>query len=136
MSDPQQLLRGSLRANAAFSAVSGAVLSAGSGPVAGALGLDDSRIPLAVGLALLGFAALLVALASRAQIDVRLAMHVVWADLAWVFATLPVLWLGLLSPLGAIAAVIVADVVLLFALLQYLGVRRIRGGAPAPSPAH
>ncbi|MBW2316566.1 MAG: hypothetical protein JRH10_20580, partial [Deltaproteobacteria bacterium] len=55
------------------------------------------------------------------------AMLIVWADLAWVVGTIPVVALDVLNRTGSIGAVAIADGVLLFAVLQYLGVRRIRG---------
>lgn len=131
MKDPRALLRNSLRANAAFSALSGLVLSLGASPVAEAIGLGDARILLAVGLGLLGFAGYVAFLASRPEIALGAAMAVVTADLAWVAGTGALVLLDVLSRTGATAAIVVADVVLLFALLQWLGVRRIRAVAPA-----
>ena len=124
----------SLRANCAFSTLSGLLFTFGAGTVADAIGLADARILMAVGLGLLGFAAFLATVSSRPVLDLPTAMHVIWADLAWVVATVPVVLMDVLSSTGAVAAIAVADVVLLLALLQYLGVRRIRGATPVPAP--
>lgn len=131
MNDPQRLLRNSLRANGAFSTLSGLVFSLGAGSVAPAIGLGDPRILVAVGVGLLGFAAFLFYVSSRPSVHLPTAMQIVWADLAWVVGTVPLVLIGVLSREGVIAAIVVADIVLLFAVLQYLGVRRIRGEAPA-----
>jgi hypothetical protein len=130
MNDRQSLLRWSLRGNAAFSILSGLVFLLGAGPVAEVIGLGDGRILAFTGVNLLGFAALLAYVSSREALHLPTAMVIIWMDLAWVIGTGPVVMLDVLNRTGAIAAVAVADVVLVFALLQYLGVRRVRGGGP------
>ena len=127
MNDRQTLLRNSLRGNAAFSTLSGLTFVLASDALADAVGLGDARILTVTGVQLLGFAALLVYLASRATLHLPTAMLIVWADLAWVVGTIPVVALDLLNRTGSIGAVAIADIVLIFAVLQYLGVRRIRG---------
>ena len=112
-SDPQRRLRMSLAGNAGFSVLSGLVFALGSSAVASAIGL-------------LGFAASIGWLASRPTIFLPVAMTIVWCELAWVAGTIPVVMAGVLSGTGNIAAVAVAAVVLSFALLQYLGIRRVR----------
>jgi len=134
MNDRQRLLRNALRGNAAFSILSGLAFALGAGPLAGAIGLGDARILAVVGVQLLAFAALLVFVASRETIHLPTATAIVCADLAWVAGTVPVVTLDVLNRAGAIAAVAVADVVLVFAILQLVGVRRARGSrafAPA-----
>ena len=79
-----------------------------------------------LGLQLLGFATLLVWLASRPTIRPALALAVVAADVLWVVGTVPLLVAGILTPLGSWTAFAIANVVALFAALQYLGVRRMR----------
>jgi len=127
MNDRQSLLRNSLRANAAFSTLSGLTFLLGASAVAEAIGLGDARIVAGTGVQLLGFAALLLFIASRETLHLPTALLIVAADLAWVIGTVPVVALDLLNRKGAIAAVGIADVVLILAVLQYLGVRRIRG---------
>lgn len=129
--DAQRLLRNALRANGAFSTLSGLAFTLGAGPVAAAIGLGDARLLAGVGLGLLGFAAYLAWVSSRPTIDLSTSMQIVFADLAWVVGTVPLVLLDVLSRTGTIAAVLIADVVLLFAILQFLGVRRIRGASSA-----
>jgi len=126
MKDPLALLRSSLRANAGFSLLSGLVFSLGSESVARFLGSADPILVSSVGINLLGFAALLLYVASREVVPLAIAMAIVWADLAWVIATVPVVALGLLSSAGAWVAAGIADIVLIFAALQFLGIRRAR----------
>jgi len=130
MNDRQRLLRNALRGNAVFSAFSGLTFALGAEPVAEAIGLADPRLLAVTGVQLLVFAALLLWAASRETLHLPTAMAIVWADLAWVAGTVPVVALDVLNRTGAIAAIAVADVVLAFAILQYLGVRRIRGAHP------
>lgn len=130
-SDPQRWLRRSLRANAAFSALSGLLFAGASETVAGAIGLAWPNALAATGLVLVGFAAVLAWLASRPAVPVRDAMVVIWMDLAWVVGTLPLVATGVLDATGGVAALLVADVVLAFAVLQYVGVRRSRRAAAA-----
>ena len=136
MNDRQTLLRNSLRGNAAFSLLSGLTFLLGADAVAGAIGLGDPRILAVLGASLLGFAGLLVFVSSRATLHLPTAMAIVWMDLAWVAGTVPVVALDLLNRTGALAAVGIADVVLVFAILQYLGVRRIRGAREASAGAY
>jgi len=137
MNDSQNLLRNSLRANGAFSTLSGLAFLLGSAAIAPAIGLGDARILLGLGVGLLGFAGYLVFVSSRPTLNLSTAMQIIVADLAWVVGTVPVVMLDVLNRTGVIAAVAIADAVLLFAILQYLGVRRIRGTEPTPaaSPA-
>ncbi len=131
--DRQSLLRSSLRANAAFSATSGAVFAGAAAALARALGLSDPRLVAATGMALLGFAALLVAVAARPAIHLPTGLAIALLDLAWVVGTLLALLTGLLEGGASLGALAIADVVLVFALLQLLGVRRARRD-PLPAP--
>ena len=48
---------------------------------------------------------------------------------------MPIVVLDILSANGVVAAIVVADIVLLFAGLQYYGIRRIRGSRRASETA-
>ncbi len=135
MHDPQRLLRNSLRANGAFSTLSGLVFAFAGGAVARAIGLEAAWLVHATGIGLLGFAAYLFYTASRPELDTGVALQIVFADLAWVVGTLPVVFFDVLNRTGTLGAIAIADVVLLFAVLQYAGVRRIRGSASAAEGA-
>jgi hypothetical protein len=121
-------LRIALRGNAAFSTLSGVAALAFAGALAPWLGVPDAAPWLrALGVGLLGFAACLVWLASRAEIPPVTAWGVVMADLAWVAGTVPLVAIELLSRPGDWLAVGIADFVLLFAVLQAVGIRRLDG---------
>jgi hypothetical protein len=123
--DAAEFLRKSLRANAAFSALSGLAFSLASGPVATFLGNVHPSIVLLVGVQLLFFAGVLVWLSSRSEIPPSLAIGVVVADLLWVVATIIVVYAGLFTRGGEVLAAILAGVVLAMAMLQSIGVRRM-----------
>ncbi len=122
------LLRWSLRANGLFSVTSGLVFTVFAAAVADRIGLPDPRVVGFVGLNLLGFAAFLFWVSSRPAIHLPTAMAIVYLDLAWVAGTLPLVAAGWLSEFGNVTALAIADGVLTFALLQWLGVRRERRG--------
>lgn len=119
------LLRTSLRANAGFSALCAGTALVAAAPLAAALGIPEPRLLTSLGVQLLGFAALLIVLASRPVIRIGLALAVVIADALWVAATLPVLLSGLLTAAGNWTACAIAIVVGLFGVLQTLGIRRL-----------
>jgi hypothetical protein len=123
---PGRLLRTSLRANAAFSAVCGVGMLAAAGPSSVFLGVPEPRLVSLVGASLLGFSGLLLFLASRPRVHLPSALGIVGLDLAWVIGSAWVLLASVLTVAGNWTVALVADVVLLFALLQYLGVRRLR----------
>ena len=126
-----RLLRLSLRGNAAFSTLCGLTSLLAAGSLAAALGIPEPALLTSLGLQLLVFAGLLALLASRPAIRPGLALAVVAADVLWVIGTGPVLVAGILTPLGSWTAFAVANVIALFAVLQYLGIRRMRTTASA-----
>jgi hypothetical protein len=129
--DPSRPLRLALRANATFSTVSGSVLAAGAPFLGPWLGIPPLALA-AVGLVLLPFAWLLFRNAARTPISQPEARLAVGADVAWVVGSAALLTcdpLGL-SQAGRVAVVVVALCVAHFALLQALGLGRLRR-APA-----
>lgn len=124
--DPYGFLRQSLRGNAAFSILSGTGFALGSGAIAAFLGEVAPLLVLAIGLQLLVFAAALLWLASRPAVSLPLAVTVIAADLLWVLGTVVVLSAGVFTSHGGGAAMGVAGIVLLFAVLQSIGVKRAR----------
>ncbi len=121
-----RLLRYSLRANAAFSSVCGVASLASAAPLAASLGIPEPALLTGLGVQLLLFAGLLMLLASRPVIRPSLALAVVAADVLWVVGTVPLVLSGALSTAGNWTALAIADVVALFAVLQYVGIRRTR----------
>jgi hypothetical protein len=122
------LLRRTLQANGIFSGLSGIRFIADAGPLASFLGL--SALPLVViGAVLLLHAAILLVKANREPVDPRLAWYAIIGDVAWVIGSVEILvtgWLPL-TPAGWWAVAIVADIVAVFAILQFYELRRQQG---------
>jgi hypothetical protein len=123
--DPASFLRMSLRGNALFSTISGLTFAIANRPIAEFLGDLPPILVGSTGAQLLLFAAALLWLASSKELSRPLAIAVIGADLLWVVGTVVVVYSDALTRGGAIFAVIVADVVLLLAVLQSIGLRRM-----------
>jgi hypothetical protein len=138
VSHPQaSLLRNVLRGNALFSIVSGALIALASGPVAAFMGIAETSIfglfsgqvlMLEIGLGVLIFGLAVGFVATRPTINRRWAQEILVADVAWIVLSAALLlgqWLPLTTA-GSWAVLIVADVVTLFAITEFIGLRRIR----------
>ena len=125
--EPRRLWKRYLLGNAVFSTLSGLTFALAAEAVAGFIGLDQVALVRAAGLGLLGFAGFVAYVATRPAIDLQAAFSIVIGDLSWVVATVPILMFDVLSSNGMVAALAIADIVLLFAGLQYYGIRRIKG---------
>jgi len=120
-------LRSTFGVNAAFSGLAGAALVVGAASLAAVFGLPGP-LPLVV------FGAMLLAFAWqvwRARVepmDLRLAAAILAMDVAYVLASVVLLlaWPGVLSPLGRLFVAVAADAVAVFAVLEYVGLRRAR----------
>lgn len=118
------MLRLSLRANSLFSALSGAILIVASDYLTGLIGIKGSLVP--TGILLLIFAAGLFLNARRDVINRIEAWIAVALDIAWVIGTAGLIFAGAFNPVGNWIVALVGDIVLLFAVLQFLGLRRLR----------
>jgi len=128
------LLKRVLLANALFSASSGLIFTFASSQIAEFLGIFEANIlgmnggivMLLIGVGLLIFSGDLIWLATRPTYKREFVWSVIGADVLWVFGS----WALLLSqalPLtveGSWVILIVADIVLVFALLQGWGWRK------------
>ncbi len=130
-------LRYALRGNGIFSSISGALFTLASAGVADFLGIADTSIfgmfsgttfILIIGISLLVFAGGLFFNAASKSIDRTLAQTAVLMDIGWVVASAIILLTGVLplTTTGSWAILIVADIVLIFAGLQYYGLRRMQ----------
>jgi hypothetical protein len=131
----QQLLRRALVANASFSAISGLVLVFAQRRVVQLLGLPDTINLISVGISLLVFAAMLVVFARKERLKLSDAWIAVTLDAAWVLGSYPLLLVAPFSTSGKWVVGIVAEVVMVFALLQWLGIRRIGKRSIALEPS-
>ncbi len=125
------LLRRSLTGNAVFSVLSSLALVAYWKPLAVLIGLERAGLLPVIGVSLLVYAAGLFRNAFRERVNASEAWTAVAMDLAWVVGSALVIALGPLSRTGNWVVAVVADVVLLFAVLQVAGIRRMQRAAMA-----
>jgi hypothetical protein len=124
-------LKYAIRGNALFSATSGLALTFLAGGVSD---LTSIQPPLAItitGLILIGYAVWLWRLTTQDVIPSGLAWFVIALDAAWVIGSVLAI-LASWSPLtqtGKWLVAILADVVGLFAVLQFIGLRRTESEA-------
>lgn len=123
-----RLLRTALRGNGLFSAVSGAMMVVASRPLAEFIGLAWPSALLILGIILLLYALDLFWFTSRATISLTFAWVAIVLDVAWVMGSVALL---LADPLGFTVAGkwfvgLMAEAVALFAVVQWLGVRRLK----------
>jgi hypothetical protein len=120
------ILRRALQANGLFSALSGLTFIFAAKPLATLIGVSMPEILIGIGIALLGYAAGLFRNARREPINHTEAWIAVSLDMAWVAGSVVVIFAGVLTTTGNWIVAIVADIVLLFGLLQLWGLRRLR----------
>ena len=119
-----------LIADGVVSGLCGLALLVAPGPIATLIGLRSSAIVAAVGLSLLGYAAVLVT-GARGSGARRTAALAVALNVAWLVGTAAVILSGALSREGNWALILVGDVVLVFALLEGVGWRKTARLMPA-----
>jgi len=125
-----RLLRRALLGNAAFSGACAVPLIVVPGTVASWLGVSNSHALVGLGLGLLAFAGVLVALATRPRPPRSWVLAVIAADVFWVVGTAILLlspWAGAFSSPGVWTLVLVAVVVSAWGFLQAAGVRALGG---------
>ena len=119
-------LRRVLQFNAAFSVISGVTLVVAAAPLSRLFGVGQPAILIGVGLALLAFAVGLFQNSRRESVKQNEVVQAIAMDAVWVAGSIILIGLGLLNTAGNWATGIVADIVLLFAILQAIGLRRLR----------
>jgi len=120
------LLRKALLGNALFSALSGLTLLFAQKSVLRILGLFNRVSLVVLGVGLIIFAATLVVNARRQRVKTSDAWVAVLMDVAWVLASYVLIFVLPFSMEGKWVIGLVAELVLLFAILQFMGIRRIR----------
>ena len=121
------LLRRALRANGVFSGLSGLLMTVAANPLAELLGLNNPLILLITGVSLIIFSAALFYRAAQESLDRQFALIVIELDAAWVVGSYLILftnWVALTNA-GWWTVAIVADIVAAFAIVQYIGLRRL-----------
>jgi hypothetical protein len=120
------LLRTALLANCVFSGLSGIILLFGSNRLSGLFGLHMPRILIGAGLLLLVYAAALLLNARRVMVCQTEASLAVLLNVTWVVGSVGLLFVGSLSTVGNWTVIIAANVVLLFAVLEFYAIHRLR----------
>ena len=122
-----KLLRNALRANGIFSGISGALAIIDANYLVDFMGTGTSFIYISLGVNLLAYALILFYYAGQAEVDTRFAWFTVIADALWVIGSAVILLTNMfdLSVGGKWLVLIIADVVLVFAIVQYIGIRRL-----------
>jgi len=120
------LLRKALLGNALFSALSGLTLLFAQKSVLRIFGLFNRVSLVVLGVGLIIFAATLVVNARRQRVKTSDAWVAVLMDVAWVLASYVLIFVLPFSMEGKWVIGVVAELVLLFAILQFMGIRRIR----------
>ena len=123
----ESFLRKTLLANALFTALCGLGLILASGALSALIGAVGGTELIVVGVVLLLYAADLARTALGKSIPRGRVYYFVVMDLLWVVGSVVALW-GFpipFTPVGRWVVLLVADVVGLFGVLQYLGLRRL-----------
>jgi len=124
--EPACFLRKALMGNALFSTLSGLTILLAQGWVLRILGLPSSVNLLVLGAGLIVFAVTLVINARKQKVKKSDAWIAVCMDLTWVLGSYVLIFIVPFSTAGKWVVGVVAELVLLFALLQFLGIRRIQ----------
>ena len=125
--EPTMLIR-ALQANALFSGLCGLIAIAFSMQVATFLGLTNSTVILIMGIGLLLWAGFTAWVLMRPVINPTTVKLIIEGDLLWVVGTILLLIFagGIFTTGGKWAMAIVGDIVAVFAILQWVGLRRMQ----------
>ena len=118
-----------LFSNAAFGVVCGLICLLWARPLAAAFSGAPPMILTVLGVGLLVFAAELAWIARRMPENRRVLTIIFVLDVAWVIASALLLLAGWIpfTPAGTWTVIFVADMVAIFAVLEFIGLRRLRG---------
>ncbi len=133
----ESLLRKSLLANAVFTTVCGLALVLASGPLAALIGAVGVTELIIIGVILLLYAVDLARTAFGERLPRSRIYYFIVMDVLWVIGSAVVLW-GFAVPFTAAGQwiiLLIADAVGLFAVLQYLGLRRLSKANVEPAPS-
>jgi uncharacterized membrane protein HdeD (DUF308 family) len=126
------MLRRTLQVNGLSTALMGLMMAAGARPLASFMGLDAWLALAIIGVLLLGHGIILFIGANSERVDPRLAWYAISGDVAWLAGSAVILLTEVLplTAAGWWTVAVVADVVAVFAILQFIGLRRQEAGFP------
>ncbi|RPI96371.1 MAG: hypothetical protein EHM40_01545 [Chloroflexi bacterium] len=121
------LLKNALRLDSAFSFLSGLAFLLFSKAIASFLGMSASRVILAIGVGVIVYAVELYLAARAEPVHTGIARFAVYGNLVWVLGSAVLIFANIVpfTTAGKWAIAIVADIVLVFGIFQYLGLRRL-----------
>ena len=122
----QGLLKKALTGNAVFSVVSGLAILFANRWLVKFLGLPDKFSLAILGVSLIVYAAILWLNARRPKIRITDAWIAVIMDAVWVIGSYVLIFVVPFSVGGKWVVGLVAELVLAFAIVQWLGIRKIR----------
>ena len=125
--DKARLLSSALLGNSIFCFLSGMDFVLFSGPVATFLGLSSPTLILVLGIILVAYALVVFSQSRTQPLNLPFAQFVIVADALWVIGSAILVFTDLVAftTAGRWAIAIIADIVLVFAILQFVGLRRI-----------
>jgi len=124
--DRASFLRRSLQLDGIASGLCGVLLVAAASPISAVIGLAEPGIAQAVGALLVVYAAALLWNGERATVSRAEALAAVVLNAGWVIGSAVVILAGPLTLIGNLAVAAVAAAVLLFAVLEVVGLTRLR----------
>ena len=117
-------LKSTLTTNGVFSGLTGIASVVAAGPLANLLDVAATGLLVVLGLGLIGYAFGLFLTAARLPRTRGLAWTATVLDTTWVFGSILLIEAGLLTAAGNALVGVVAVPVLLFAVLQFRGLRQ------------
>ena len=124
--DRTRFLRRSLQLDGIASGLCGILLLAAASPISALIGLAGPSIARVVGALLMVYAAALLYNGARATVSRGEAMAAVVLNAGWVIGSALVILAGPLTLVGDVAVAAVAAAVLLFTMLEVVGLTRLR----------
>jgi uncharacterized membrane protein len=124
--DRASFLRRSLQLDGIASGLCGVLLVAAASPISAVIGLAEPGIAQVVGALLVVYAAALQWNGARATVSRVEALAAVVLNAGWVIGSAVVILAGPLTLIGNLAVAAVAAAVLLFAVLEVVGLTRLR----------
>jgi len=124
--DRTSFLRRSLQLDGIASGLCGVLLVAAASPISAAIGLAEPGIARVVGALLMVYAAALLWNGERATVSRAEAVAAVVLNAGWVIGSAVVILAGPLTLIGNLAVAALAAAVLLFAVLEVVGLTRLR----------
>ena len=124
--DRTSFLRRSLQLDGIASGLCGVLLVVAASPISAVIGLAEPGIARVVGALLMVYAAALLWNGERATVSRAEAVVAVVLNAGWVIGSAVVILAGPLTLIGNLAVAALAAAVLLFAVLEVVGLTRLR----------